>query len=184
MTHREQLLGLLESYQPHDADEKAAKQAMLSFAAAHKDCFERSLSVGHFTASAWLLNKDFSQALLMHHAKIDRWVQLGGHADGESDLLKVAIKEAQEESGIQGIKPVSKQIFDIDIHEFPAKGKDPAHLHYDVRFLLRVTSEEEAVPNSESRGLRWISKRQAELPTQARSVTRMFDKWLKTVIDI
>lgn len=172
------LFDLLKKYQPSDAEEQSYKIRMLDFMVKHSDCFERSLSIGHFTASAWLINKEGTHALLMHHAKLDQWFQLGGHCDGNPDVLAVAIKEAQEESGINGIEQVSSDIFDIDIHPIPANKKDQAHDHYDVRFLLRVTSDEKIVQNNESKELRWISKDPAALPTKSRSVVRMFEKWL------
>lgn len=177
MAHRNLLLTLLNRYTPNDPDEVATKAQMIEFATAHPNCFERTLTPGHFTASCWLLSKDGSKALLMHHRKIDKWVQPGGHADGMNDLVAVAVKEAQEESGINGIEPVSEEIFDLDIHEFPKRGNDPAHLHYDVRFLLQVKSDEKVVQNEESKELRWIGTKDA-LPTEARSVTRMFEKWV------
>lgn len=167
---RNGLLQLLEAYSPSH-EEASCKQKMLDFALKHEDCFERSCSPGHFTASAWLLNKVGSKALLMHHAKLGLWCQPGGHCDGDGDILGVAIKEAQEESGIWGISPVNRQIFDIDIHLVPE------HLHYDVRFLLQVTSDEEVRLNNESKELRWVGKKE-ELPTKERSVLRMFNKWL------
>lgn len=175
---RSQILLLLQKYNPTDAEEIAAKQRMISFIKEHADCFERTLQIGHMTASAWLLSKDGSKALLMHHAKLDRWCQLGGHCDGDSDVLAVAIKEAQEESGINGIAPVSLQIFDIDIHQIPANSREPAHDHYDVRFLLQVTSDESFVQNAESKELRWIDKNRSNLPTDSYTVVRMFNKWL------
>jgi len=175
---RSKLLMLLEKYNP-TPEEVYFKQEMIEFAHANEDCFERSLQIGHFTASAWLVNKDNSKALLMHHTKLDSWFQLGGHCDGDSDVLAVAIKEAQEESGIQGIEAVRTEIFDIDVHTIPHVKDIPEHVHYDVRFLLRVNSDEDVIQNRESKELRWIGKDSAELPTNERSVTRMFDKWIK-----
>lgn len=176
MSFKAQLRYLLENYEPTQ-EEVVTKERMLAFLDAHEDCFERELQIGHFTASAWLVSRDLSQALLMHHAKLDLWVQLGGHADGDSDLLEVAIREAQEESGIEDIEPITTQIFDIDIHTIPARGDEPEHEHFDVRFLLRVASDEQPVKNSESKELRWISQDALQLPTQQRSVVRMFEKW-------
>lgn len=175
---REGLLALLHAYTPAAPEEIEAKRQMLDFIAAHEDCFERSLEIGHITASCWLLSKDCSQALLMHHAKLDAWFQLGGHCDGNSDVLAVAIKEAQEESGINTIVPLSHAIFDIDVHVIPATSRHRAHYHYDVRFLLRVASDEIIIPNAESKELRWISKNKNELPTSEPSIIRMFNKWL------
>lgn len=174
---RNTLLNLLEAYSP-SLEEVSFKQEMIQFAKRHENCFERTQSCGHFTASAWLLNKDKSKALLMHHAKLGIWCQPGGHCDGDPDILRVAIKEAQEESGILGIKPVHDQIFNIDIHQVPAFKEIPAHLHYDVIFLLQVTSDEEVICNQESRELRWVGKKKHDLPTDEPAVLRMFDKWI------
>ena len=175
---RSGLLTLLQNYTP-TAQEVASKHEMIAFINAHEDCFERSLDTGHITASSWLLNKDGSRALLMHHTKLDCWIQLGGHCDGDHDVLRVALKEAQEESGITDIVPVLHDIFDIDIHLIPENKKEKAHYHYDVRFLLQVTSDEQVIQNRESKELRWITKDPQSLPTQSRSVVRMFEKWIR-----
>jgi len=177
--NRASLQQLLKEYNPLYSDEKVYKNQMLTFIEHHPNCFERSLEIGHLTASCWLLNKDNSAALLLHHKKLQKWFQLGGHADGNHDLLAVAIKEAQEESGILNIVPIFNDIFDIDIHMIPANSKEKAHYHYDVRFLLQVVSDESVVQNHESNELRWISKNKQDLPTQDWSVVRMFEKWIK-----
>ena len=169
---------MLNSYFSVCNEETLFKIEMLQFIARHENCFERSLECGHITASSWLLNKDHTQALLMHHAKLDRWFQLGGHCDGNPDCLEVAIKEACEESGLTQIRPVFNEIFDIDIHLIPAKGLIKEHNHFDVRFLLEVVSDETIVGNRESKELRWIGKNQRELPTDSRPVVRLFNKWL------
>lgn len=176
--HRNQLITLLNNYHPIFQEEQAAKTRMLEFINQYSNCFERSLEVGHITASAWLLNKNQTHVLLMHHAKLDSWVQLGGHCDGNADALDVAVKEAQEESGISNIKPLSYDIFDIDIHLVPARKNEPEHYHYDVRFLLQVTGDEDFVKNNESKELRWIGKNRNDLPTNSQSIIRMFDKWI------
>jgi 8-oxo-dGTP pyrophosphatase MutT (NUDIX family) len=154
---------------------------MLSFIDQNINCFERSLEIGHITASSWLLNKDGSHALLLHHAKLNNWFQLGGHCDGDTDVLAVALKEAQEESGILHIVPVDTDIFDIDIHLIPENSREKAHYHYDIRFLLQVVSDEVVIQNRESKELRWIEKRADTLPTQNPSVVRMFNKWIQKI---
>lgn len=174
---RSNLLNLVETYIATKSEEKS-KIELLLFVKNNPLCFERSLEHGHITGSAWLINKVGDKALLLHHRKLDKWLQLGGHADGESDILEVAIKEAQEESGINHIKPISEKIFDIDIHEIPANPKEKAHLHYDIRFLLQVQSDEDFIQNNESKELRWISKNIEELPTREESVIRLFNKWV------
>ena len=175
---REKLCALLEAYPP-TPEEENFKREILSFVRDHPNCFERSLSFFHMSASACLLNRDETKALLLHHAKLNIWVQPGGHCDGESDVLAVAIKEAQEESGILGIAPLSQSIFDIDIHKIPTHKEIPEHFHYDIRFLLKVTSDELLVQNSESNELRWINKDTHDLPPLDRSTLRLFNKWNK-----
>ena len=171
------LTTLLHRYTP-TPEEADYKKHMLTFIEQHKNCFKRSLETGHITASAFLLNQNENKALLMHHTKLDLWVQLGGHCDGNPNVLSVAIKEAQEESGITKIMPMSTEIFDIDIHRIPENKKEKAHDHYDVRFLLKAAGNEPLVQNGESKELRWISKNKEELPTRERSVVRLFEKWL------
>lgn len=165
---------LLNRYLPVYEEEQKAKENMLHFLRTHPDCFERSCIPGHFTGSAWLLNKEQTHALLLHHKKLNKWLQLGGHCDGDSDVLAVAIREAQEESGIMGIAPLSTGIFDIDIHTIPARKEEPEHLHLDVRFLLTVTSDEVIIKNEESLALQWFSKTDPHFPND---VNRMVEKW-------
>lgn len=178
--HRDHLTALLNNYFPTDSAEQAYKNLMLEFLQSCSDCFERSCQMGHFTASAFLLNKTHDKALLMHHAKLDRWFQPGGHCDGDSNTLNVAIKEAQEESGIEQITAVSPEIFDIDIHLIPENKKrgEHAHYHFDIRFLLESETEN-FVLNRESKELKWFTSDISELPNQSPSITRMFDKWRK-----
>ena len=175
--NRNNLLQLLEKYVP-TAEEVDAKNRTIEFVRNNQNCFERSLKAGHITASAWLLNKSGDKALLTHHKKLDSWFQLGGHCDGDPDVLNVAIKEAQEESGISDIAPVASSIFDIDVHQIPANSKDDAHYHYDIRFLLQAQGSDEIVINHESKELRWIDKNIKNFPTKQRSVLRMLEKWL------
>ena len=91
---------------------------------------------GHITGSAWVVDPAGSRLLLTHHRKLGKWLQLGGHSDGEPDTLAVALREAREESGLR-VRPISNAVLDIDIHTIPALKGEPAHLHYDVRFALR-----------------------------------------------
>ena len=177
--HRTNLLMLFARYLPNERDEVTFKHQMIRFIKRNEDCFKRGLTSGHVTASAWLISKDSSKALLrMHHARLHQWFQLGGHCDGDYEYLRVALKEAQEESGITSIIPVSQDIFDIDVHLIPSNARERLHYHYDIRFLLKVASDEQVKPNNESNELRWISKNRDELPTTSASVVRMFDKWV------
>jgi 8-oxo-dGTP pyrophosphatase MutT (NUDIX family) len=175
---REAFLELLEAYRP-SSEEIVFKQRMIDFVKKNADCFERTLTIGHITASCWLVNFDNSKALLTHHAKLNKWFQLGGHCDGDSDVVAVALKEAHEESGLRQIVLKEKGIFDIDIHRIPDTSKEPAHDHYDVRFLLQAVSDEPFLVSHESKSLAWFDRNLSELPTNNPSVTRLFTKWLE-----
>jgi 8-oxo-dGTP pyrophosphatase MutT (NUDIX family) len=175
--HRNYLLHLLDNYRAWDSYEKQSQETIYSFVKANTQCFERSLVCGHVTASAWLINRDNSAALLMYHTKLKAWLQLGGHCDGESDVLAVAVKEAQEESGIQMIEPKYPYIFDVDVHLIPENHKEKAHYHYDIRFLLQIVSNEQPVKNNESKALVWVHKEKDTLPTLNPSIVRMHEKW-------
>ncbi|MEM9390028.1 MAG: NUDIX hydrolase [Bacteroidota bacterium] len=174
------LLAQLDSYTPIDTEEIAFKKDMISFIAKNEHCFERTLTSGHITGSAWVVNYSFSKALLTHHSKLDRWLQLGGHADGNTDIIAVASKEAQEESGLKSLELVSELIFDIDIHSIPARKSEPTHLHYDVRFLFQADENEMLHVSSESKSLKWIPFEQLSFYTQRnKSILRMSSKCLK-----
>lgn len=180
--HRKQILKLLSDYLP-SLEEIESKERIIRFIEENENCFERSLECGHITASSWLLNRTKTKALMMHHAKLGKWVQLGGHCDGNPDVLAVAIKEAQEESGIAQIAPLFEAIFDIEIYFNPENHKEKAHYHYDIRFLLQATEDDRITSNSESKELRWIGQDIKSLPTQHPSVVRMFHKWLRLSSD-
>ncbi|HAK50535.1 MAG TPA: nucleoside triphosphate hydrolase [Gammaproteobacteria bacterium] len=114
--------------------------------------------------------------MLTHHRKLDRWLQPGGHADGQSDVLAVAMREAEEESGLWEIEPVSDSLFDIDIHLIPARGNEAEHFHYDCRFLLRSVGSDQYTVSEESDDLAWILLSDMASYTSEVSITRMVDK--------
>jgi 8-oxo-dGTP pyrophosphatase MutT (NUDIX family) len=176
--HRNHLKQLICAYFPTDPDEQSYKERFLALLEERADCFGRTcFEPGHITASAWVLNHTKRQVLLMHHRKLDSWFQLGGHCDGNPDVLQTAIKESQEESGILDIVSVFNTIFDLDIHLIPENKKEPAHYHYDIRFLLQVQEDIPFVKNRESIALAWFGLDRASLPTQVPSIIRMFNKW-------
>jgi 8-oxo-dGTP pyrophosphatase MutT (NUDIX family) len=114
---------------------------------------------------------------MTHHKKLGKWLQLGGHADGESDLLKVALREATEESGIQQFKVLSEEIFDLDIHGIPQNNSELGHLHYDVRFLIEADPTGEAVIISdESHDVSWIQIADVAKLNAEVSIQRMINK--------
>lgn len=175
--HRNNLRDMLEKYAPTDVDEILYKTRMLNFLNAYENCFERSLAVGHFTGSCWLVNPNNTKFLLTLHKKVGLWLQPGGHADGNSNIAHVALKEGYEESGLKHIELVSAAIFDIDIHLFSSRKKEISdHFHYDIRFLLRASDENIKI-SDESDDLRWFSKPPEE--NLGGGIIRMYRKWKK-----
>lgn len=176
MNGRRALLRALAVHVCADADERDACARTQAFVAAYADCFRRELGVGHVTGSAWVVSPDRQRVLLTHHRKLDLWLQLGGHADGESDVRRVALREAQEESGLRHVRLVDEAIFDVDVHEIPARGSEPAHLHYDVRFLCEADDAEPLTVSDESHDVAWIELERVSDVSGDRSVLRMVRK--------
>ena len=151
-------------------------ETLVRFVETEIGCFDRALQTGHVTGSAWIIDRARSSVLLTHHFKLDRWLQLGGHADGDPDILRVAMREAREESGIEDIQPLSEAIFDVDVHPIPARGMEPRHFHYDVRFLLEADADAPLVISGESKGLAWVPMADIAQFTAEQSIARMAAK--------
>lgn len=175
--HRQPLLRSVEEYLVRFPEERDVVERLRSFIEREPACFERSTTEGHITGSAWLVDSSGEHVLLTHHRKLNAWFQLGGHADGEADVLAVAMQEAREESGITLIEPVSTAIFDIDIHLIPARGSEREHFHYDVRYAFR-THERSYVVSAESHDVAWIRIDRITDVTTEHSMLRMAQKWL------
>jgi 8-oxo-dGTP pyrophosphatase MutT (NUDIX family) len=154
---RESLLDELRAYVPADDREAGMRDRLVAFVAAHPDAFERALTIGHVTASAWVVDPSRTRALLMHHRKLDKWLQLGGHADGDPDVRRAALREAREESGLASLRFAREQIYDLDVHPIPARPGEPAHEHFDIRFAFEADPGEPLVPSAESKELAWIA---------------------------
>lgn len=175
--HRKPLLQLLANYCQQHPGESSVVDELASFVEANTDCFERTLLCGHVTGSAWLVSDDGSKVLLTHHKKLNRWLQLGGHADGSADILQVALREAKEESGLADIELARAGIFDIDIHAIPARKNEPEHLHYDVRFALQAKGSQQFLLSDESNQLAWVPVRRLAELVADESMLRMAEKW-------
>ena len=143
-----------------------------------EDPFVRARLAGHFTASAWLVDGAGERLLMTHHRKLDRWLQLGGHADGDRDLAAVALREAEEESGL-GDLVVLPEIFDLDRHWIPERSDVPGHWHYDVRYVVRATGSEDFAVSDESHALAWRAITDLlDDPGLDPSIARMRKKWV------
>ena len=174
--HRQPLLQLLQQHAPADPNEEAMTQATIAFIEQYPNCFERSLLIGHVTGSAWIVSPDRTQTLLIHHRKLDRWLQPGGHADGDPDVAAVALREAQEETGLTSLKLLSPEIFDVDVHQIPARKEVPEHLHYDIRFLLEADPDEPFGFSDEIENIQWFLMEEVDKHTDSESILRLIRK--------
>jgi len=163
----------LRALDPHEAEMTALT---LAFVSAEPDCLLRTCGPGHLTGSAWIVSPDRSRVLLTHHRKLDKWLQLGGHADGDSDLLAVALREAREESGLTSVRALSGDVFDVDRHWIPPRQADPGHFHYDLRFLLEADPQEPLTASHESKDLAWVDLGQVTALNPEESMARMVRK--------
>jgi 8-oxo-dGTP pyrophosphatase MutT (NUDIX family) len=176
---RQALHDALLAHVPADIAERDDRDADAALVAATDRCFDRTLyEPGHITGSAFVVDASSGRVLLHHHRRLDRWLQLGGHDDGEHDPLRTALREAREESGLPDLTPLTAAILDIDVHAIPARKAEPAHLHHDVRYALQ-TSRPEAIEqlHEESLDLAWLdfaeaARRMAE-PGADRALRRL-----------
>jgi 8-oxo-dGTP pyrophosphatase MutT (NUDIX family) len=178
------LLGALSAYRHRWPGEAATVAAFASLLCTHEgtgaDPFRRERLAGHFTGSAWLVDRSGTRVLLTHHRKLGRWLQPGGHADGDRDLACVALREAVEETGLAGLR-LAPAIFDIDRHRIPAHGEVPEHWHYDVRYAVHAGEDEAFVVSAESHALAWRDIESIAEDTDADgSLRRMARKWLQS----
>lgn len=154
-------LSLIKKYSPFNMQETSERDIMLDVLCGEPDCFLREAVKGHFTASSWIVNKDFTKVLFCYHRIYDSWSWVGGHADGDTDLLRVALKEAREETGVLPVE-IYPDIFSLEI--LPVSGHIkkgeyvPSHLHYNLTFL--IVADENApvrIKPDENTGVKWIS---------------------------
>lgn len=175
--------GALELLREHlgpslSKEESAAVARTISLIESHPDCLLRSCMPGHLTGSAWIVSPDRRRTLLTLHRKLGKWLQLGGHADGDPDLLAVALREAREESGLARLAVVDGRLFDVDCHWIPERGPDAGHWHHDFRFMLEADPLEPLRVTGESRALSWVEVAGVTALNPEESMARMVRKTL------
>lgn len=173
---REWIVNSLINYRTSFSEERLFVSEFLELLK-HPDAFQRFHLPGHITGSSWILDASRKFVLLVHHGTLDRWLQPGGHAEGEENVLNVALREAQEETGVKDFKVLQRDIFDLDIHPIPARKGFPDHLHYDIRFLFEADKKEKIVVSDESHDVAWVAIDELSALTQNNpSIMRMVHK--------
>jgi 8-oxo-dGTP pyrophosphatase MutT (NUDIX family) len=176
--HQRAWISALDRYEQRYPQEIDSIGLFRTFMLARPDAAERSRTQGHLTGSAWLVSADGARTLLTHHRKLDRWLQPGGHADGDVELARVALREAEEETGLSDLM-VEPAIFDLDRHKITARGNEPAHWHYDVRYVVCAQGSEDFTISAESHALAWRDIVElVDDSTADESLRRMASKWL------
>lgn len=179
---REKLINDLINYAPVNEQEQADRQMILSALKEENDIFFRTNLARHMTASAWVVNKRFDRVLMVFHKIYNSWSWLGGHADGDEDLLAVAIREVQEESGIQSVVPVSRDIFSVEALTVDGHEKKghyvSSHLHLNVTYLLMADDTEDlTIKEDENSGVSWFTPEEAlQKSTEPWFVERIYKK--------
>ncbi len=176
--HRQELLSLLRGHHTRFMDESGYVQRAIAYIEEHEDCFYRELWPAHVTGSAWVISPERNRILMMHHKKHDQWFQPGGHADGDADIVRVALRETSEETGIDlsHVKLLDLNVFDVDIHRIPVIGSDPQHDHIDIRFLVEIDDSLPVPGNDESHQVLWVSLYEVSRYNNNRSTYRMLEK--------
>jgi 8-oxo-dGTP pyrophosphatase MutT (NUDIX family) len=175
MTDRPSLREAILGYQTHFAEEAIFIDRFLQLLE-HPRCFHRDHLPGHITASAFISDHTRAKLLLTHHAKLNRWLQPGGHADGDENVIAIAHREAFEETGLTSLK-LASSLFDLDIHTIPQSPDFPEHDHYDIRFHFVADATEEVKISAESHDVAWIDFQSVpELTNHNLSILRMLSK--------
>lgn len=177
----------IKSYKPFNGQEKKDKEIILKCISTFDEVLTRNNEIAHITSSAFVVNKNRDKVLMIHHNIYNSWSWTGGHADGDSDLLKVAIKELEEETGVTDIKIISEDIFSLDVLQVKGhikKGKYVApHLHLSVAYVLEANDEQcLVVKEDENSGVKWVELSKLEEYTKNEPhMQELYNKFIKKI---
>lgn len=171
----------IENYKPCNEQEEKDKEMMLEYIKTFDDVLTRKNKMCHFTASNWIVNKERTKVLMIYHNIYKSWAWTGGHADGESNLLQVAIKEAKEETGLENLKTLSDEIYSIQIVTVDSHIKRgefiSSHLHLDCCFLLEADENDTLkIKEDENSGVKWIDINKAAEVTNEEKMKPIYKK--------
>ena len=172
----------IKAYRPWNEQERQDQALILAFLERNPDAFYRSNLLAHMTASAWVVNPQRSKALMVYHRLYDSWSWAGGHADGEEDLLAVALREVREETGVQRLRPVTEDIYSLEVLTVDGHEKRgryvPSHLHLNVTYLLEAEEDQPLrICEAENSGVAWFTLEEAlKASTEPWFVERIYKK--------
>lgn len=154
------------AYRPWNEQEERDRKVILDYLDRNPDAFLRSNLIAHMTASAWVVNREWDKVLMVYHKIYDSWSWTGGHADGDEDLLSVAMREVREETGVEHVRPVSRQIYSLEVLTVDGHEKHgayvPSHLHLNLTYLLEADERDSLhICEAENSGVRWFSPEEA-----------------------
>lgn len=171
------LLNDLSSHFNYDSFEKESAIATREFISSTISFWQRQNVSGHVTVSTWVVAPDFQHILLVHHKKLDKWLQIGGHIEPcDNDIVSAAKRELYEEAGIENFCMFSNGIYDVDAHLIPGNHEEKAHCHYDIRLAAMVSLEEKLSINNEIKEIKWLSINSIDEFCVNKSMIRMAQK--------
>ena len=176
--NQQDLLQQIKKYQLNYPQEIAITKKFTNFIKKNQNCFSAQLVKGHITASGFLLNQKKDSCLLVFHQKLQKWLQPGGHLENELPQTAV-LREVYEETGLKFVSFLQKEIFDLDIHSIPTYKNTKAHLHFDIRYLLYIKTNQKIKKNAESKDIRWVKLKKIIDYTTEKSILRMQSKITK-----
>lgn len=177
---RHPILSILDAYERLYPEEHETVERVRTLVRKHPDCFLRTCLPGHITGSAWIVSPDRRRYLLTHHRKLNKWLQLGGHADGETQPHLAALRETREESGLSRLELLETNgmalPLDIDVHVIPPRNAEPAHEHHDLRYLVVARDDQAVRVSDESHNVRWFTREELLSVTREAGILRMLRK--------
>jgi 8-oxo-dGTP pyrophosphatase MutT (NUDIX family) len=180
--NKQPILDLLENHQTSFVEEIEFQKQMIDFLEQNDDFALRSNLIGQITGSAWVVNKEHTKALLIHHKKLNKWLQIGGHIEATDQTIEeTVLREVKEESGLKTLKLLSSSIYDIDIHTIPQNKEVAEHLHFDIRLIIEADENEALIPqNEEILDIKWYDLHEVQNLTESTTTT---DQSIKRMVD-
>ena len=179
----------IENYLPYNCEEEKDKEIIIKYMDTFDDVITRNNEIGHLTSSCWIVNKEKTKVLMAYHNIYDSWAWTGGHADGDSDLLNVSLKEAREETGLEKVEPLSNKIFSLEVLGVDGhmkKGKYvSSHIHLNVTYLLCVDENETLhIKKDENSGVKWFELDDAVKVSNEPYMKKIYSKLNKKLEDL